>query len=39
MGPTAILQQVLVWATKSDPLITNQTICDPEVWVRIGVRL
>ena len=30
---------MLVWATKSDPSITNQTVYDPEVWDRIGVRL
>ena len=37
--PAAILQQMLAWATKSDPSITNQTIYDPEVGDRVAVKL
>lgn len=37
--PSSTLQQMLVWATKSDPSITNERVYDPEVWNQIRVRL
>jgi len=33
------LQQMLTWATRKDPSITNQTVHDPETWKGIEVKL